>query len=73
MDEKVGFRQVERDEFFRTVGQMNVTPYPQGRYNNEIGYLSHWKLPTGEIVGMSDDYNGGKHPVSEVGRYWVRG
>jgi hypothetical protein len=71
-DEKVGFRLVTQEEFYKTVGQMNVTPYPSNRWSDEIGYLSHWKTPSGLIVGMSDDYAGGK-PVGcgLGGRYWV--
>ena len=40
-------------EFFATIGQMNVHPSPVGRYDQETGYLTHWKTPSGQIVAQS--------------------
>lgn len=44
-----GFREVTREEFFRTVGQENVTPVPCGRYP----YYNEWCTPDGYVRGWS--------------------
>ena len=44
-----GFREVSEDQFFATVGQMDVHPRPVGPYP----YTSHWKLRYGGTVGLS--------------------
>jgi len=44
-----GFRAVTREEFFRTVGQENVTPVPCGRYP----YYNEWRTPAGYVRGWS--------------------
>lgn len=46
-----GWREISRQEFFATVGKMDVTPYPHGR----PPYTSNWKLRSGEIVGKVVD------------------
>ena len=45
---------VTRDQFYATVGQLNVHPSPQGNWDQEKGgYRVEWKLPNGRIVGVS--------------------
>jgi len=59
-----GFNRVERNEFFGQMGPLDVTPYPYGSWDDEGGYLMHWKLHGTELIGLSDSIGGG--------RYWVR-
>lgn len=50
---------ITRTAFFATVGQLDVTPYPQGRYDiDKSDYRSLWKQRDGRIVGESfgDEY-----------------
>ena len=59
-----GYRLVTKDAFYESIGQMNVHPYPQARWSDVFGYVAHWKTPAGDVVGLSDSYEGG--------RYWVK-
>jgi hypothetical protein len=49
-------REVSQDEFFATVGKLNVHPTPEGRYG-EPDYRSDWKLLNGSrrLIGQSFD------------------
>lgn len=67
-----GFRQVTQEEFFATVGKMDVTPYPQGQWSKEFGYLSLWKSRHGAVEGMSDEGGGGVPGASAIRRYWIK-
>ena len=44
-----GFIRVSQEQFFATVGQMDVHPTPIGNYP----YVSEWKLRDGRVVGLS--------------------
>jgi hypothetical protein len=44
---------VTKDEFFATVGQLNVHPTIEGNYDQKMGYRSDWKLPNGQVLGTS--------------------
>lgn len=63
-----GFRRVEREEFYKAVGPLNIHPYPQGRWSDSIGYLCHWKTPAGEVLALSD----GGDSCKIHSRYWLR-
>jgi len=42
------------NEFYATIGAMNVHPSPVGRYHSVTGYVTEWKDPSGRIMGISD-------------------
>ena len=71
-----GFRRVSHDEFYKTVGHLNVHPSPKTAWSNLSGYLSEWKMLdfTGEVIGFSDSYNNGLPAgcIPGEGRYWVK-
>lgn len=48
-------KEVTKEEFFHTVGQLNVHPAPVGKWP----YTSEWKSPSGRIVGKSEGF----HPI----------
>jgi hypothetical protein len=56
----LGFRAISRDEFFATVGQLNVHPSSQDNYP----YTSFWKTPNGQIMGKTIQY----HPDGHIGK-----
>lgn len=64
LDKLEGFEVVPHDEFYRVVGPMNVHPSPQGPWSDDYGYDTYWKTPSGDVVGVSDSFAGG--------RYWLK-
>lgn len=48
-----GMLEVSEAAFFATVAKLDVTPYAQGRYDRQVGYLSHWKTPQGAVLGAT--------------------
>ena len=46
------WHEVSKDEFFRRIGDMDVTPYPIGDWP----YTSHWKTRRGDVVAKTVDY-----------------
>ncbi len=61
------YREVSKEEFFASVGQMNVHPSIQGRYP----YTALWMTPIGSIQGKTVDYipEGKALPLT---RYYAR-
>ena len=50
------WKEIEKDEFFATVGSLNVHPSIQlGPYP----YMSLWKAPNGQVLGKSVGYRDG--------------
>lgn len=45
-------REVSKDEFYRVMGPLNVTPSPTGAWP----YTSLFKTPRGNVVGKSVGY-----------------
>ena len=66
LDTMAGFRAITKSEFFSTVGQMDVTPWPVGSWDETRGYQLEWKDRRGQIIGISD----GRDESNE--RYFVR-
>lgn len=63
-----GMHRVAHEEFYATVGQMNVHPSPQGRWDDTTGYVTEWRrCADRNLVGISD---GGTHLCPH--RYWAR-
>lgn len=58
-----GFMEVTREEFFATVGRLNVHPH------NNNPYYSDWETPSRTLLGRT--YPGWKNPGNEK-RYLVR-
>ncbi len=54
MNKTVGphWHEVSKDEFFRRIGDMDVTPYPIGDWP----YTSNWKTRMGDVVAKTVDY-----------------
>jgi hypothetical protein len=51
------WHQISRDEFFSTVGKMNV--HPQIQPPEKYPYISLWKTPMGQVTGKTvGQYNG---------------
>lgn len=49
-----GMVPVSKEEFFATVGRMDVLPSIVGEAcDDERGYLSRWKLRDGRVVGVT--------------------
>jgi hypothetical protein len=42
---------INKARFYEIIGKLNVHPCPTGKWDN--GYLTHWKLPDGIVVGVS--------------------
>lgn len=66
-----GFREVSKDEFFKTVGQLNVHPWPRNVPYKDPTYGSDWKLPNGEVIGKNVDVGPHKHYKPDS-RYFVK-
>ena len=49
----MGWKEVSRDQFFATVNQMDVTPWPTGNYP----YTDLWKTRGGQVVGKTVGYH----------------
>lgn len=47
-------KEVSKKEFFEVIGQLDVNPYPQGRYDDLGGYKNLWKLRNDHLVGVSE-------------------
>ena len=46
-------KRVSREAFFAVINKLDVHPTPQGSYIKGRGYLTHWKLRDGSLVGVS--------------------
>ena len=45
---------VSKNAFFAAIGKLNVHPYiVSQKYDPVLGYKSHWKTPSGNVVGIS--------------------
>jgi hypothetical protein len=53
-----GMVPVSKAAFFATVGQLDVHPWPVGKYDQTWAYLGHWVTRAGTLVGLGD---GGTH------------
>lgn len=47
-------KEVSKKEFFEVIGQLDVNPYPQGRYDDLGGYKNLWKLRNDHLVDVSE-------------------
>ena len=47
-------KEVSKEDFFKVIDQLDVIPYPQGKWDDLGGYKSIWKLRNGELVGVSE-------------------
>lgn len=64
----MGWKEITKDEFFSTVGQMDVHPWPVGDWP----YTSLWKTRSGTIAGKSIlYYPNGKESGMPATRYMV--
>jgi len=42
---------INKARFYAIIGKLNVHPCPIGKWDN--GFLTHWKLPDGTVIGVS--------------------
>lgn len=50
---EMGLHRISKEAFYATVGQMSVTPYPIGKWDDEAnGYKTEWRNRGGEVIGV---------------------
>ena len=50
----MALKEVSKAEFFQVIGQLDVNPYPQGKWDDLGGYKNLWKLRDGKLVDISE-------------------
>lgn len=61
-------KEVTQKEFYRLMNTRDVTPHIISEWDNEIGFISEWRSPMGQIYGKCQTGNG----IGENKKYWLK-